>query len=94
MLKTVVEMADIFNKCSYINGILYVVSMGHHRDETISWFLNFLRLYFTKEQLSRIIIPVLTHYDKVIFEDEEKITEAKNSRKQEIEQVWTENGEE
>lgn len=32
MLKIVVEMADIFNKCEYINGILYVVSMSHNRD--------------------------------------------------------------
>ena len=70
MLNIVIELADIFNTCEYINGILYVISMAHVRDETISWFLNFLRLYFTKEQLSKLIIPILTHYDKILFEDD------------------------
>ena len=49
MLQIVVELSDILSKCQQLNGILYVISMGHSRDETISWFLNFLRLFFTNE---------------------------------------------
>lgn len=94
MLNIIIELADIFNKCQYINGILYVISMAHNRDETISWFLNFLRIYFTKEQLSKIIIPILTHYDKIIFEDDEKVMEAKNSRKNGIIKFWDNGNEE
>ena len=32
ILNIVIELADIFNKCEYLNGILYVISMAHHRD--------------------------------------------------------------
>ena len=64
--------------------------MSHNRDETISWFLNFLRLYFTKEQLSQAIIPILTHYDKILFEDDEKVMELKNSRKEAIVRIFGE----
>ena len=37
-----------------------------------------------------MIIPILTHYDKIIFEDDEKIMEAKNSRKSMITKLWDE----
>ena len=94
MLKIMVELSDIFNDCEYIDGILYTISMSHARDETMSWFLNFLRLYFTKDQLSRIIIPVLTHYDKMLFEDDEKVMEAKNSRRNAIIRLWDSEGSE
>lgn len=94
ILDIVIQIADIFNQCESINGILYAVSMAHNRDETISWFLNFLRLYFSKEQLSQAIIPILTHYDKIIFEDDGKVMEAKNSRKKAITRIWGEESEE